>query len=242
MPARRASGMDSWDKSIPKLSVSSWMTESLVIGDLIPWYPMFVWGLGWLGPNPREESSYISVLSFKWSWWTRHASVSLISLTGRCHFGGFFLKQNGWIWCRELAGFIFTREYHHLTQIFGWPLQATRASISMFDNRSVSLWLCGLDRGIRFNIITDLGIHKSDHESWVISASWSMLQAFGVSSSSKHLWLPNFIPSPQRIPGNRSSTRLQKHVRWCLADLYKQLSSGSRMVQPPDIQTQWSIE
>ena len=25
----------------------------------------------------------------------------------------------------ELAGFIFTREHHHLTQIFGWPLQAT---------------------------------------------------------------------------------------------------------------------
>ena len=75
----------------------------------------------------------------------------------------------------ELAGFIFTREHHRLTQIFDdrWislvylckqhePASPCLTIVQLAPDYAD---LCGLDRGIRFNIINDLGIHTSDHES-----------------------------------------------------------------------------
>lgn len=64
-------------KTRPKAVDVNQMTGSFVVGNLFPF--LCVWGLDWLAPNPREESSSISVLSFKWSWWRRN-KVKLISL------------------------------------------------------------------------------------------------------------------------------------------------------------------
>ena len=160
MPPKRASGMDSWGSkwSVPQISSElkrcrgiAWESFDILAAKNHPkavgvqpnyrvpchWKPVpivCVWGLDRIASNPRERFSSMSVLSFKVSWWTRH-KVRLISLL-EVPFWAILSRKKLDEFGSELAGFIFTREHHHLTQIFGWPLQATWASVSVFDDHS----------------------------------------------------------------------------------------------------------
>ena len=88
-------------KTRPKAVDVNQMTGSFVVGNLFPF--LCVWGLDWLAPNPREESSSISVLSFKWSWWRRN-KVKFDQSFGGAILSNSFPKKVGGIWkCRETS-------------------------------------------------------------------------------------------------------------------------------------------
>ena len=136
---------------IPKLSVSNQMTESLVIGDQFPFFLCLGLGLAWAQSTSKVQFHVSLVFQVVLN---KAQFVSICKLDRS--LGAAILRdsswKNGWIWWWIGWIHLYTgtpspnSDLWWSLDIFGLPLQATWARVSMFDNCSASPWLCGFMR------------------------------------------------------------------------------------------------